>query len=572
MLYRTPSAEKYTSFQIPKKRGGMRTIDVPVPVLKELQRRLSAVLYAVHTPRHSAHGFLQERGIATNASVHVGRRYVGNVDLESFFGSINFGRVRGLFLAKPYALSEPVATVLAQICCHENALPQGAPTSPIVSNMVATMLDRAMERLARMHGCRYSRYADDLTFSTDRAVFPPELLKPNSEGTVVIGEALAVSLQQQGFRPNREKVRLSNRRGRQEVTGLIVNEKVNVRREYIRQLRAMIHALQKYGEAAATAEHYRVFSASRMRPSRLERRRQRPHSASEVRPNLATVIEGKLEFLGSTLGKESPVYLNLLGRYQAAQAEEAARPRRRRGVGDDRAAQSLPARLEAAGIAPRERTMGESKRAGFGVAYVGRRLSSVFGESAEAESLKALLEDGRAIYMARSEQKRRERFPELEQTCADVAQALEAARPGSLLDTSLGRAYDFTGQPQLLARWEAAHDRVEASIEAARPPLPVKVGDWVRLGGHLVRVTATDLRRRTAQVELRDTRGIESAGDWCKADALVPVPHDTPAIPWPDPPETMWDGLARARFRMCLLSSAIEQAGLTPDPFLRHDD
>lgn len=447
VLYRTPRAEKYTSFQIPKKRGGMRTIDVPVPVLKELQRRLSAVLYAVHTPRHSAHGFLQERGIATNASVHVGRRYVGNVDLESFFGSINFGRVRGLFLAKSYALSEPVATVLAQICCHENALPQGAPTSPIVSNMVATMLDRAMERLARMHGCRYSRYADDLTFSTDRAVFPPELLKPNSEGTVVIGEALAVSLQQQGFRPNREKVRLSNRRGRQEVTGLIVNEKVNVRREYIRQLRAMIHALQKYGEAAATAEHYRVFSALRMRPSRIERRRQPPHSASEVRPNLATVIEGKLEFLGSTLGKESPVYLNLLGRYQAAQAEEAARPRRRRRVGGDRAA-----------------------------------------------------------------------------------------------------------------------------IEAARPPLPVKVGDWVRLGGHLVRVTATDLHKRTAQVELRDTRGIESAGDWCKADALVPVPHDTPAIPWSDPPETMRDGLARARFRMCLLSSAIVQAGLTPDPFLRHDD
>lgn len=216
--------------------------------------------------------------------------------------------------------------------------------------------------------------------------------------------------------------------------------------------------------------------------------------------------------------------------------------------------------------------MGDEQRARFGVVYVRRQVSAVFGESPDVERLEALLNDGHAIYMVHNEQKRRERFPELEQTCADVAQALEAARPGSLLDTSHGRAYDFTGQPQLLARWQAAHDRVDAAIEAARPPLPVKEGDWVRLGGHLVRVTATDLRGRTAQVELRDTRGIESAVDWCKAEVLVPVPHDTPAAPWPDPPETMREGLARARFRLRSLSSAIEQAGLTPDPFLRLDD
>lgn len=222
--------------------------------------------------------------------------------------------------------------------------------------------------------------------------------------------------------------------------------------------------------------------------------------------------------------------------------------------------------------ATRERTMGESKKALLGAVQVRRRVSSVFGESAEVERLEALLEEGRALYMVLNAAKRRARFPELEQACSNVEQALEAARPGSLLETSLGRVYDFTEQPELLARWEAAHDRVDAAIDAARPPLPVNVGDSVLLGGHLVRVTATDLRRRTAQLELRSGPGVESASDWCKADSLVPVPHDTPALPWPEPPERMREGLARAHYLMRSLTRAIEQAGLEPEPFLRADE
>lgn len=307
VLYRTPDAAKYTSFDIPKRRGGKRTIDAPNPYLKAVQRRLSAVLYAVHRPRSSAHGFLRARGIVSNASRHFGRRHVGNVDLENFFGSINFGRVRGLFRAKPYGLPEPVATVLAQICCHNNALPQGAPTSPIVSNMLANSLDRELERLAKKYRCHYSRYADDLTFSTRQKAFPGELLASQGEGQVAatLGSELAAALHNQGFRPNPAKVRLAGQYVRQEVTGLVVNEKVNIRREFIRQLRAMIHALGKFGVEAATTKHYEQFSKKQYAPD-------------VVPPDLAKIVAGKLEFVRRTIGEENPVYLNLLRRYCTA--------------------------------------------------------------------------------------------------------------------------------------------------------------------------------------------------------------------------------------------------------------
>ena len=305
-LLSAKSAEKYSTFFIQKRRGGRRTIEAPNPALKSVQRRLSSILYAVHRPRPSAHGFRRHRGIGTNANCHVGKQHVGNLDLENFFGSINFGRVFGLFLAKPYALPRPVATVLAQICCHKNALPQGAPTSPIVANMVANSLDRDLECLAARYRCRYSRYADDLTFSTDLESFPRALLEPKGEGQIaaIVGPALAESLLRQGFRPNPKKVHLASRRVRQEVTGLVVNEKVNIKREFIRQVRAMTHALGKFGDEAATEMHYEEFSTKQY--------------ARGGRPMLSHIVKGKLEFVRSTIGADNPVYLTLVERYRQA--------------------------------------------------------------------------------------------------------------------------------------------------------------------------------------------------------------------------------------------------------------
>ena len=184
IAFQLPPASKYTTFQIPKRKGGTRTIKAPTDSLKLLQQKLSTLLQdcldeinkSKGRKDRIAHGFKRKRSIITNATEHRNRRYVFNIDLEEFFPSINFGRVRGYFTRdNNFALNEAVATVIAQIACHENALPQGSPCSPVISNLVAHVLDMHLVRLASTVGCTYSRYADDLTFSTNKKIFPARI-------------------------------------------------------------------------------------------------------------------------------------------------------------------------------------------------------------------------------------------------------------------------------------------------------------------------------------------------------------------------------------------------------------
>ena len=181
LLYKKPAATKYKTFQIPKRNGGQRTIQAPTAALKLLQRKLSVLLQdcvdkinkAKHRKDRIAHGFKRKRSIFTNAREHGHRRWVFNLDLEDFLPTINFGRVRGLFIKnRDFGLRENVATVIAQIACHENSLPQGSPCSPVISNLVGHLLDMRLVRLAFDARCMYSRYADDLTFSTNQGEFP----------------------------------------------------------------------------------------------------------------------------------------------------------------------------------------------------------------------------------------------------------------------------------------------------------------------------------------------------------------------------------------------------------------
>jgi RNA-directed DNA polymerase len=148
VIYQTPEDEKYRVFTIPKKGGGTRTIKAPTPRLSLLQSRLADFLtdcvreIALDNPRfHAAsHGFRKDRTIISNANPHRRRRYVFNVDIVDFFGYINFGRVRGFFIKdRTFNLTASVATVIGQIACNENALPQGSPCSPIISNLVANI-------------------------------------------------------------------------------------------------------------------------------------------------------------------------------------------------------------------------------------------------------------------------------------------------------------------------------------------------------------------------------------------------------------------------------------------------
>ena len=197
-----------------------------------------------------AHGFKRKRSIITNASQHRNRRHVFNVDLEDFFPSINFGRVRGYFIKdKNFLLDEDVATVIAQIACHDNSLPQGSPCSPVISNLIAHLLDMHLVRLASSVGCTYSRYADDLTFSTNKKDFPPEIAAPSKTDPHlwVPGSELQRLIARAGFKINAAKTHMQYRTSRQEVTGLVVNRKINVRHEYRHNVRAMVHSLFKKG-------------------------------------------------------------------------------------------------------------------------------------------------------------------------------------------------------------------------------------------------------------------------------------------------------------------------------------
>jgi RNA-directed DNA polymerase len=261
VLYKIPVTQKYTIFSIPKKSGGTRQITAPDIKLKNLQRSVATLLTDCRVEIESAkpkrrslsHGFKKGHSILTNSRPHVGRRYVFNLDLKDFFPSLNFGRVRGYFLKNnDFKLNDKAATVLTQIACYKDALPQGSPCSPIVSDLLAHILDVRLAQLAKKHGCTYSRYADDLTFSTNRKLFPREIAFPIAGQPMkwTVGAELDNKIKNSGFAINPDKTRMQHSISRQTVTGLVVNKKVNVKSEYYRVARSMCHSLFKRGQYA----------------------------------------------------------------------------------------------------------------------------------------------------------------------------------------------------------------------------------------------------------------------------------------------------------------------------------
>ncbi len=258
ILYIESPLAKYSSFDIPKRGGGLRKIDAPSAKLLMLQQHLSDLLQNCieeinkgHKWKDQlAHGFKRDRSIITNALRHQKRRYVFNIDLQDFFPVINFGRVRGFFIKDAnFVLHPKVATVLAQIACYQNGLPQGAPSSPVISNLIGHVLDIRLCKLASANGCTYSRYADDITFSTNKPDFPSSIAKraAGESHKWEVGDNLEEAVSSADFAINPLKTRMQYRSSRQVVTGLVVNRKVNIRTEYRRVVRAMAHRLFKTG-------------------------------------------------------------------------------------------------------------------------------------------------------------------------------------------------------------------------------------------------------------------------------------------------------------------------------------
>ena len=259
LLYYIQTDNLYNSFTIPKKNGGERIIHAPKKELKFLQKKLSNVLWECYlesiesktkdknfkTPVLS-HAFEKGKSIITNSQMHRNKKYTLNIDLKNFFDSFNFGRVRGFFIKdRDFAVSPEIATVIAQIVCYQGKLPQGAPSSPIITNLITRILDYRIVKIAKKYRFTYSRYADDMTFSTNRELNSNKLRASQElESFLSELEELIVS---SGFEINSEKTRLSNNMQRQEVTGLVVNKKINVKREYVKNTRAMAFQLYKDG-------------------------------------------------------------------------------------------------------------------------------------------------------------------------------------------------------------------------------------------------------------------------------------------------------------------------------------
>ena len=246
VLYKIRVENSYVSFKIPKKNGEHRVIDTPDDKLKWIQRKLSEKLHQVHSDYMTqngiktsvSHGFEKNKSIITNAYRHKNKKYLLNIDISDFFSSFNFGRVQGYFYkSREFMFTKEVATIIAQLVCYKGKLPQGAPTSPIISNLIFNIVDLQILALAKKYRLNYTRYADDMSFSTNKKVFEKEHLNFIQELTDLLGK--------NGFEINPNKTRLEYCSSKQEVTGLTVNNKINASQKFIKNTRAMANQLYK---------------------------------------------------------------------------------------------------------------------------------------------------------------------------------------------------------------------------------------------------------------------------------------------------------------------------------------
>lgn len=314
----------YQTFQIKKKAGGTRTIFAPNEGLKAIQSCLSLILGTLYQANASATGFVRGRSIFDNAKIHVGQHYVFNIDLKDFFPSIDQARVWGRLKLAPFNLGEKngrqiLANIIAKLCCHEfdvermdvsgewkkekrSVLPQGAPTSPVISNLICEKLDKRLVGIAKRFGLKYSRYADDITFSSLHYVY-------HRQGDFF--KEVERVINDQNFHIKESKTRIQGEGYRQEVTGLVVNDKVNVRKRYVKELRKWLYLWETYGYEKT----YVFFRISYLKDGR---------SNASSKPDMSKVMAGKLDFLKMIRGAQDPLYRKLLDRFQKLSPKHSA--------------------------------------------------------------------------------------------------------------------------------------------------------------------------------------------------------------------------------------------------------
>lgn len=302
------SFHRFKQFKIKKKTGGFRQITAPrnhsyMLLLSYINRMLNAV----YTPSNSAMGFVEGRSVVTNAEKHIGKNYILNIDLKDFFPSIEQARIWKRLQIKPFNFPVAVANIIAGICSMKDVkieddgskrvsyiLPQGSPASPTLTNMICDKLDRRLGGLAKRFCLTYSRYADDITFSSMHNVY-----QKNSDFWIELKRII----HDQHFIINEKKTRLNKLGSRQEVTGIIVSHKLNVPKKYVRDIRNILYIWDRYGYNVASSKFFPKYIADR-------------GHVKKGNPNLMSVLDGKLMYLKMVKGNNDSVYTRLYSKFK----------------------------------------------------------------------------------------------------------------------------------------------------------------------------------------------------------------------------------------------------------------
>lgn len=292
----------YTEFEIAKRSGGVRIIHAPSDGLKNILKCIDFLIRSVFKPHRRAFGFVKKKSIVENAKVHTGKNYVYNIDLKDFFHSFEIQQVKWAFfnnILEPIhdkTLRENLSFTLACLATYtigrNRTLPQGSPCSPSLTNILCKNLDRKLNKLAKKNGAEFSRYADDISFSANHNAFKENFVYELKQ--IIRDEKLEI---------NPKKTRLQRGHQHQEVTGLTVNQGVNVSRAYIKQLRAILYLCERYG--IRKAQHIIASKNSD---------KTETSKVSKV-PDIELFLKGKLNYLSMVKGRDNPTYHKLENRY-----------------------------------------------------------------------------------------------------------------------------------------------------------------------------------------------------------------------------------------------------------------
>ena len=298
---------RYKQFKIKKKTGGFRKITAPNnKSFMLILRYLNEIFKAIYTPSDYAMGFTDGKSVVDNAKIHKAQNYIFNIDLKDFFPSIEQPRVWKRLQIEPFNFPTPIANILAGLCSMKETrtlddgtkkdfyvLPQGAPTSPIITNMICDKLDRRLAGLAKRFNVNYTRYADDITFSSMHNVY-------QNNGEFI--KELHRIITDQGFTINDKKTRLQKLGARQEVTGIIISKKLNVTQKYVRDIRNILYMWDRYGYSVAYCKFFPKY------------KEEKGHIKKGI-PDLVNVIDGKLMYLKMVKGENDSVYKRLYDKF-----------------------------------------------------------------------------------------------------------------------------------------------------------------------------------------------------------------------------------------------------------------